>query len=288
MCVILRRCFDWFSSFMFRLMSCGEVKRKLIDRYTTPDDYRSLIEGWLYDPLLSNLVLGYYKRAYSQEGDALVMQCLDEMTQLHKELNGRNFSNYVELGSFSGSSLWIYPKLFCSTAAKIVCIDPVTRKDLGRIVDALKESGSDIHYLQKTAEESVAEIPKILGSKIECLFIDADHSIGPCREYWNLYAPLVAEGGVVILHDTYLWPGPFFLRKFLEKNADCKTIRGKLLLSQVPMDSCGITIVFNKKGKLPYYPLSPRIAIFDFLEKATNLIPRLGGQLFRIARRGAG
>jgi cephalosporin hydroxylase len=40
------------------------------------------------------------------------------------------------------------------------------------------------------------------GRKLDALFIDGDHSYAGVRQDWEMYSPLVRDGGIVLFHDV--------------------------------------------------------------------------------------
>jgi predicted O-methyltransferase YrrM len=41
-----------------------------------------------------------------------------------------------------------------------------------------------------------------MNDQIDLLFIDADHSYDAVKKDFELYAPLVSDGGLIVLHDV--------------------------------------------------------------------------------------
>jgi cephalosporin hydroxylase len=51
-------------------------------------------------------------------------------------------------------------------------------------------------------------LKKALGKrKIDCLFLDGDHSYEGCKQDYEMYSPLVRTGGIIGFHDVAIEPG---------------------------------------------------------------------------------
>jgi predicted O-methyltransferase YrrM len=51
-----------------------------------------------------------------------------------------------------------------------------------------------------------AVMKKLNGRAVDLLFIDGDHRYSRVKKDFEMYAPLVRTGGVVLLHDILLHP----------------------------------------------------------------------------------
>lgn len=111
----------------------------------------------------------------------------------------------VEIGSFSGGTLWYYQKL--NPAAKLISVDlnfdHFSRYDLFPNVTFIKGDSSD----PKTVKRVLEAAPE----GIDFLFIDGDHSFPAVRNDWELYSRFVRKGGVVAFHDIHCgtWMGGY-------------------------------------------------------------------------------
>jgi hypothetical protein len=54
--------------------------------------------------------------------------------------------------------------------------------------------------------------------EIDLLWIDGDHSADAARTDWQLWTPLVAQGGRVALHDATTHPGVMALAAWVESS----------------------------------------------------------------------
>jgi hypothetical protein len=84
--------------------------------------------------------------------------------------------------------------------------------------------------LHKSASaDMAADIHKVITGPIDFLLIDADHGIKGCVEDFELYHPLVAPGGYIMLHDINPdkcgWDGPqFVIDNHIKNSADFELI----------------------------------------------------------------
>jgi len=105
----------------------------------------------------------------------------------------------VEIGSFHGGNASIMAGFFYPR--KLVCID--------RCFDYWLADGLKCHKIQgeSTAPWTMQQlIEELNGEKIDLLFIDGDHSYAGEMADYQLYSPLVRDGGIIALHDTHSIP----------------------------------------------------------------------------------
>ena len=122
---------------------------------------------------------------------------------------------FLEVGSYLGASAIVLAEALrrqnSSSVAKLYCID--TWKN-----DAMSEGARDTYQLFQENIQPWAElIEPIRGNSTNILipfdgfcdlvFIDADHSYEGCRCDVERFAPLVREGGCLILDDHISFPG---------------------------------------------------------------------------------
>jgi hypothetical protein len=62
------------------------------------------------------------------------------------------------------------------------------------------------------------EFKKIGITEIDIFMMDGLHSINQVYFEWENYTPLLAEKGIVVMHDTNSHPGPYFLVKSIDTN----------------------------------------------------------------------
>lgn len=127
------------------------------------------------------------------------------------------YGNTVEIGSWKGkSTVWIAQALKDSGGDRIVyAIDPHTgslehQKDNTKIwtFDEFQKNinnagvSSAVRPIVKFSDQALPDIHEQVGF----LFIDGGHEYEFVKQDYELFAPLVAEGGFIAFHDTP-WPG---------------------------------------------------------------------------------
>ena len=66
-------------------------------------------------------------------------------------------------------------------------------------------------------KDKIQEITGDRNRKIDLIFIDGDHSVETVFMEWSLYEPMLADDGVLLLHDTTFHPGPYLLVEAINK-----------------------------------------------------------------------
>ena len=134
------------------------------------------------------------------------IQKVPELTRLIALVRARRPDAVLELGSFLGGTLAAWCKLAAPDAV-LVSVDlpeasetPATPDELQRLArpgQRLEVVRGDSH-----AEETRREIESALaGREVDFLMIDGDHSYDGVRRDFELYGPLVRDGGLVAFHD---------------------------------------------------------------------------------------
>ena len=111
-----------------------------------------------------------------------------------KDLNGI----IVECGSYKGKSTAC---MASNTNSTIYAIDPFNW-DNGTY-DKFKEQTkyyNNIRPIQKSAVDAIHDI-KNTNEPIKLLFIDCDHTYQLTKQIYNLYLPLMTNGGIILFHD---------------------------------------------------------------------------------------
>lgn len=116
----------------------------------------------------------------------------------------------VEIGTDQGGSLYTY----CQAAdpeATIVSIDKpfgkfgtTVQERVPERVKTYVQGAQSLHRLSRDSHRKSTrrQLNKVLsGRSIDFLMIDGDHSYEGVRRDWELYSPLVSEGGIVAFHD---------------------------------------------------------------------------------------
>jgi predicted O-methyltransferase YrrM len=134
------------------------------------------------------------------------IQKVPELARLIALVKARRPHAVVEIGSFLGGTLAAWCKLAAPDAV-LVSVDlpdesetPAKPDDLRRL--ALARQRLEVVRNDSHAEETRREVEAALaGSEVDFLMIDADHSYDGVRRDFELYAPLVRDGGLVAFHD---------------------------------------------------------------------------------------
>jgi predicted O-methyltransferase YrrM len=134
------------------------------------------------------------------------IQKVPELAPLIALVKARRPQGVVEIGSFLGGTLAAWCKVAAPDAV-LVSVDlpdesetPATPDDLQRLVRSrqrLEVVRGDSH-----ADGTRREVEAgLAGREVDFLMIDADHSYDGVRRDFELYAPLVRDGGLVAFHD---------------------------------------------------------------------------------------
>jgi predicted O-methyltransferase YrrM len=102
----------------------------------------------------------------------------------------------VEVGAFAGGTMWAWSQL----GARVIGVDmPAPGYPDGPQVNDMGQTVicGDSHA-EATRDALLAELD---GELIDMLFIDGDHTYEGVKADYELYAPLVREGGLIGFHD---------------------------------------------------------------------------------------
>jgi len=102
----------------------------------------------------------------------------------------------VEAGSYKGKSS---AAIASCTNEQIYSIDPFTWD--GGTYDKFIEQTSKYPNITGVKSDAVA-YRNSFNEPIKLLFIDCDHSYELTKEIYDLYEPLVVDGGIVLFHDS--------------------------------------------------------------------------------------
>jgi predicted O-methyltransferase YrrM len=116
----------------------------------------------------------------------------------------------LEIGTARGGTLFLFTRA-ADPDAKIISIDlpggpfgggyPKWRTALYR---SFAKGGQEIYLLRKSSHDprTLYEVKRILGrERVDFLFIDGDHTYEGVKRDFEMYSPLVREGGIVAFHD---------------------------------------------------------------------------------------
>lgn len=138
------------------------------------------------------LLFGYNKTEFI-EADALV-----------GKLRKQPLTNLVELGVNWGASLFMYSR-FLAPGSTIVGVDcglyPGIH-DVHKVLDYLRDKeGHTVHFLNMTTGAAIPKVKELLPT-VDFLHIDAGHSYVSAKHDWTNYTPMVAPGGLIVMHDV--------------------------------------------------------------------------------------
>lgn len=102
---------------------------------------------------------------------------------------------FVEAGSYKGKSAALTASC---TNDKIYAIDPF--KWDGGTLDKFKEQTSQYPNITCVVDDAV-NYRNSFNEPIKLLFIDCDHTYELTKKIYELYEPLVVEGGIILFHD---------------------------------------------------------------------------------------
>lgn len=126
-----------------------------------------------------------------------------EMTEVVQELRRIDIDVVLEVGCHRGDSLNIWRKLF--DPSLMVGVNDIREMPEGR-EDELR---THMVWGRSQEPETHARVVELLGGRaVDYLYIDGDHTYDAVKRDWELYSPLVCEGGLVVLHDATLQGNP--------------------------------------------------------------------------------
>lgn len=134
----------------------------------------------------------------------------DELQQLADLVAKEKPRNVLEIGTCHGGTLWLWCQL-AHPFAQIVSVDlpggPYGGGYPEEAIPKLIGYQREHQWIQLLRGDSHSEkmlkaVKRFLaGKKIDFLFIDGDHTYEGVKRDWEMYSPLVREGGLVAFHD---------------------------------------------------------------------------------------
>lgn len=130
----------------------------------------------------------------------------------------------IEIGSFCGSTSRVLA-LTCKILRKqLICIDPwQTKEDQSRYLrylENIKNLADTVITLRASSCAALELLPSDVRGNVCLLFVDGDHAYPQPLHDMIHYWPLIAEGGVMAVHDVFdvWWHGGIFraLTEFFE------------------------------------------------------------------------
>jgi cephalosporin hydroxylase len=142
-------------------------------------------------------------------------QVREEIAKLLELVAGLRPKVVLEIGTAGGGTLFLFTRV-ADLEAKLISIDlpggpfgggyPRWKVPLYK---SFAKGGQRIYLLRGDSHDprTLEEVERILGGeRVDFLFIDGDHTYEGVKSDFEMYSPLVREGGIVALHDIV--PGP--------------------------------------------------------------------------------
>jgi predicted O-methyltransferase YrrM len=137
-------------------------------------------------------------------------QIREELAGLARVFKEKNPKYIMEIGTANGGTLFLWCRL-SSDNASIISIDlpgGILGGDFHYWREPLymdfKKPGQKLSLLREDShsEKTLKQVNKLLkNNKIDFLFIDGDHGYEGVKRDFELYAPLVKNGGIIAFHD---------------------------------------------------------------------------------------
>lgn len=138
-------------------------------------------------------------------------QVPEELVRLLEDVRALNPQAVLEIGTHRGGTLYLWARL-ARPDAILISIDLPGGKFGGGyspfrapIYRKFAQEGQKLHLLRANSHSpaTLKEARRLLsGRALDLLFIDGDHTFEGARKDWEMYAPLVRPGGLVVFHDV--------------------------------------------------------------------------------------
>lgn len=145
------------------------------------------------------------------DGFLAPVQVPEEMALLLEDVRKLAPKRVLEIGTCKGGSLYIWTRL-AQPDAVIVSVDLPGGKYGGGysklrtpIYRRFARLRQQLHLLRANSHsaDTLEKIRQLFnGQEIDFLFIDGDHSYEGVKQDWEMYAPFVRKGGMVVFHDV--------------------------------------------------------------------------------------
>ncbi len=143
------------------------------------------------------------------------LQVKGEILELLKILEEKRPKYILEIGTAKGGTLFLFSRI-SSEDATIISIDLPGGKFGGGysqwrsfLYKSFALPKQKIHLLRMDShkEETLEKVKTILnGKKLDFLFIDGDYTYEGVKKDFQMYSPLVEEGGIIAFHDIVWGP----------------------------------------------------------------------------------
>ena len=139
------------------------------------------------------------------------LQKPDELSELLYLIEERTPQNVLEIGTYAGGTLYCLCRLAQSDAT-IISIDKPAGRFGGGYTDERAEEmqqlfprdGQALNLIRDDSHLSstLERVEEILdGRQLDLLFIDGDHTYEGVKRDFQMYSPLVRQGGMIAFHD---------------------------------------------------------------------------------------
>ncbi len=150
-----------------------------------------------------------------QNGLFKPLQVKEEIVQLLSVLKKQEIRRFMEIGTASGGTLFLFCNVVKDDALGISMDLPPGKLGGGYPMHRISlyrefaRGSQKLHFLKEDSHDSAAvgKVNIILGNeKLDYLFIDGDHSYEGVRKDFEMYSSFVRKGGVIAFHDIAVHP----------------------------------------------------------------------------------
>ena len=138
------------------------------------------------------------------------MQAHEEIAALYGMVSDLKPKTVLEIGTCHGGTLYLWCQV-ADKAATVISLDlPGGHYGGGyhpkreKLYGLFARGDQELHLLRgdSHADTSLEKVKSLLkGRGVDFLFIDGDHSYEGVKRDYQLYSPLVRQGGIIALHD---------------------------------------------------------------------------------------
>lgn len=139
------------------------------------------------------------------------IQIQEELACLLEDVSRLKPKTVLEIGTSMGGTLYLWTRL-AQPDATIVSVDLPGGKFGGGysplrtpIYRRFARARQKLHLMRGNSHEAATleKVKRLFGDKpIDFLFIDGDHTFEGVKRDWEMYSPLVREGGLIVFHDV--------------------------------------------------------------------------------------
>lgn len=157
-----------------------------------------------------------------------------EIIQLLKVLAEHPPRRLLEIGTAGGGTFFLFTRVATDDALLMSADLPAGPfgggypKWRGRLIQSFGRAQQEVHLLRADSHEpqTLNAIKELLhGNPLDFLFIDGDHRYEGVKADYEMYAPLVAQGGLIGFHDIVTGPAhevggvPAFWQELKQKHS---------------------------------------------------------------------